>query len=297
MQEWGGISYALAAADAGMPSDFKVRPILKLGRDMAEGGFRFLKDLTVLESSEAIAIADAPNPRVELRYVGSERRCERLQGGVPPWTWSELEPRIEGCDALYVNFITGSELDLANSQRLRREFDGPIYADIHSLLLASGPGGERQPRPLERWSDWLRCFDAVQLNASELTSLSAHWGDPWVFAAHVVGPATRLLFVTLGAGGAAYVCSADALPFLAETRARFGGSGTVQSGRLAVEPVEDGDPTGCGDVWGMTAFGALVSGAEVEEAVRLANAAARSNVLHRGATGLNRFLRGEIEHA
>jgi hypothetical protein len=39
----------------------------------------------------------------------------------------------------------------------------------------------------------------------------------------------------------------------------------------------------------------LLVGADVEEAIRLANLAAGRNVLHRGASGLNRFLRGGIE--
>jgi sugar/nucleoside kinase (ribokinase family) len=61
--------------------------------------------------------------------------------------------------------------------------------------------------------------------------------------------------------------------------------------------VAGGDPTGCGDVWGMTTFRALLAGQDVEEAMLLANTAASHNVAHRGASGLNRFLRGEIEVA
>ena len=71
----------------------------------------------------------------------------------------------------------------------------------------------------------------------------------------------------------------------------------VRTGRVGVGRVIEGDPTGCGDVWGITAFGALLAGLEVEETMRLANAMACRNVGHRGASGLNRFLRGEIESA
>jgi sugar/nucleoside kinase (ribokinase family) len=295
-EEWGGISYALAAADAiGAPHGLRMRPIMKLGRDLAERGFRFLRELSAIETDEAVVVVDAPNPRVELRYAGAERRCERLSGGVPPWTWEELAPLVEGCDALYVNFITGREFDLEVARRLRRAFEGPIYADIHSLMLGTGPGGERHLRPLERWAEWLRCFDVVQVNEDELGVLSAHWGDPWAFAASVVGRDTRLLFVTLGPGGAAYVMASDALP-LERSRPRvLESAGPVRTGRVGVEPVEEGDPTGCGDVWGMTAFGGLIAGLDVEEAMRRANTAARTNARHRGASGLSRFLRGGIE--
>ncbi len=295
VEEWGGISYALAAADA--VGDSRVRPLVKLGRDLAERGFRFLRELSVIETDEAISVVDAPNPRVELRYRGSARRGERLIGGVPPWTWEELEPRIAGCDALYVNFITGSELDLEIAQQMRRGFDGPIYVDIHSLMLATGPHGERRRRSLDRWSEWLSCFDVVQLNEDELAALCAHWGDPWMFAADVVGRETRLLFVTLGVDGAAYVMTPDALPLGQARRGAIERPGSVRTGRVTVEPVEGGDPTGCGDVWGMTAYRTLLAGQGVEAAMRQANAAASRNVAHRGASGLNRFLRGEIERA
>ena len=77
VEEWGGISYALAAADAAQ-SDVAVRPMLKLGHDLAERGYRFLHELTVIESDDAISVIDAPSPRVELRYRAKERRT-----GVP----------------------------------------------------------------------------------------------------------------------------------------------------------------------------------------------------------------------
>ncbi|UCF21153.1 MAG: carbohydrate kinase family protein [Gemmatimonadota bacterium] len=295
IEEWGGISYALAAADAAAHSGFQVRPIIKLGRDLAERGLRFIRELGVIESDIAVTLVDQPNPRVELRYSGSARRSERLRGATPTWAWSDLQTRIKGCDALYVNFITGSELDLECAKELRRGFDGPIYGDMHSLMLATGPRGERSHRPLERWAEWLGCFDAVQVNEDELAVLSSHWGDPWAFAADVVGRGPRLLFVTLGARGAAYFMAESALPLERSLASQVIEGSRVRTGRVMVEPMPQGDPTGCGDVWGVSVFGALLAGLGVEEAMRLANEAARRNVAHRGASGLNRFLRGEIE--
>ena len=296
MEEWGGISYALAAADAIPALDSTIVPIIKVGRDLAERGFRFFRDLSCIATDEGIVVVDAPNPRVELHYVGTERRHERLQGGVPAWSWPEIAPFIKGCDALYINFVTGDEFDFAVAGELRRNFDGPIYADIHSLMLATGLQGERRPRPLARSAEWFDCFDAVQVNEDELAVLAGDWSDPWEFAASVVGRNTRVLFVTLGQGGAAYVTLEGALP-LREAHGVTSDGGPAITGRLQVEPIEEGDTTGCGDVWGVTVFRALMAGKEVEEAMSLANSAARSNVYHRGATGLNRFLRGELGRA
>ena len=297
LEEWGGINYALAAADAVRLLDLQVVPLIKLGRDLADRGFQFLRELSVIETDETVAVVDAANPRVELHYRGGERRCERLTGRLPAWSWTELKPRVEGCDALYVNFITGDELDLRTAQELRCNFSGPIYADIHSLMLATGPQGDRRPRQLARWSEWFECFDAVQVNEDELATLAANVDDPWAFAARVVGRETGLLLVTLGAGGAAYVTMAETIPLGSAESKPLDGKGPVFTRRLAVEAEAEGDPTGCGDVWGMTVFCALMAGRDLEEAVRLANSAARANVRYFGASGLNRFLRSEFESA
>ncbi len=306
VEEWGGICYALAAAVAASPPEWTIRPIMKVGRDVQESAYRFLRELEILELEPGVRIVPEPNNRVELRYQDADRRCERLTGGVPPWRIEELEPLLDGVDALYVNFISGFEMELETVQRLRLAFRGPIYADLHSLMLGIAHDGMRVPRPLESWREWLRCFDVMQLNEDELGVLASAWGDPWRLAAEVVGPELRALLVTLGRRGAAYVASPafrpDPLswhPSGITAAPRIGTRGAVRSERIplpleAVTEEPDADPTGCGDVWGATAWLHLLSGEGLAEAVRAANAAAARNARHRGTTGLHHHLRGRI---
>ena len=91
-----------------------------------------------------------PNNRVELRYFSADRRTEVMSGGVPGWNWLALKPLIDSArlDALYVNFLSGWELDLATALELRRHFRGPMYADLHMLVMAVQSDGLRVPRPL-----------------------------------------------------------------------------------------------------------------------------------------------------
>ncbi|HSJ25402.1 MAG TPA: PfkB family carbohydrate kinase [Longimicrobiales bacterium] len=304
VEEWGGISYALAAAVAAAPPDTTVVPLIRLGSDLAEHAFTFLRTLGSpprLDLDHGIRVVPDPNNRVELRYHDRERRCERLTGGVGPWHWTELAPLLDGLDALYVNFISGFEMELPTAVALRAHFHGPIYTDLHSLMLGITPTGARVPRPLAAWREWLRCFDAVQVNEDELGLLAHAWGDPWLFAAEVVGEEPRLLLVTLGERGAAYV----AAPELDEDprmwqRARVlvpgaGGHGAVRTQRVGPElRPRDGDPTGCGDVWGASFFCTLLGGHGLGLAMQRANAAAARNVEHLGATGLHHHLQGRI---
>ncbi len=305
VEEWGGITYALAAASAAAPEDWTVVPIMKVGTDVREKALRFLRALPNVELGGGVQFVPKPNNRVELRYQDRERRCEKLSGGVPGWTYDELRPLLDGLDALYVNFISGFEMELETAQLVRLGFAGPIYADLHSLLLGVAHDGMRVLRPLDRWREWLRCFDVAQLNEEELSTLAGAWGDPWLFAAEVVGGELRALLVTLGPRGAAYVAAPAFRPGPLSWHSRklaqpppLADVGPVRSERIALElgeaAGEVADPTGCGDVWGATACLQLLQGSDLEATIRAANRAAARNARHRGATGLHIHLQGRI---
>lgn len=299
LEGWGGIAYVLGALGAALPDDWEVVPILNIGDDMADAALEFLSTFPRIDLEAGLRRVPEPNNRVELRYHDRDRRTERLRGGVPGWEWAELEPVVAGLDALYVNFITGFELGLETALQLRKGFDGPIYADLHSLFMGVGPHGERYLRPLDDRSAWLRCFDLIQVNEDELACLAHGQGDPWRYAAEIVGDELRAVFVTLGPRGAAYVASPAFGPWpqrWSMGTAAPGERGPVRSGRVGTGVVEhDGDPTGCGDVWGSTGYSRLLAGASLDEALGAANRAAARNVLYRGTRGLHHFLQGRIQ--
>ena len=298
VEEWGGIAYALSALRAALPGEWVILPIVKVGRDLSEEAFRFLREIPGVDAS-AIVVVPEPNNRVELRYTSTDRRTERLSGGVPPWSWPELAPVTDLCDALYVNFISGYEMELPAARALRAGYAGPIYADLHSLFLGINPAGIRVPEALQGWPDWLACFDGVQMNEDEFTLLGGIGGDPWRRAAEALGPELKLLAVTLGPKGAAYVAGAGFAPDPGSWRARapLGVAGSARSGRVPLAGLPlDGDPTGCGDVWGATFFARLLAGDALEAAMREANRLAARNVSHRGARGLYRHLGGRLSH-
>lgn len=293
VQEWGGIAYALSAFEAVRPSGWTMLPIIKVGADLSERAGRFFGTLPGIGSVDGIQMVPEPNNRVTLRYENSSRRTEVLSGAVPGWDWNELAPLVNRCDALYINFIAGWELELESARALRREFSGPIYCDLHSIFLGVGPDGTRIPRALDRWREWLACFDFVQLNDTEFDQLAASWGDPWQLAAEVVGDETRALLVTMGDRGAAWV-GAPGFERLGSdgrsTGSRLEPVAAARSGMVGLDATQEGDPTGCGDVWGITCFLQLLRGVTLPEAVHSANQVAARNASLRGASGLARLL-------
>jgi hypothetical protein len=288
VEEWGGIAYALAGMDAALDDDWEFVPLIKVGRDMSRQAADFLRTLPRMSAGARCIEVDAPNNRVVLHYESTERRCERMAGGVPGWNWAELGPMVRDLDAVYVNFISGYEMCLGTAQALRQGFQGPLYADLHSLFLGMQHDGVRTLRPLPNAPSWFGCFDAVQLNEDEMRQLSS---DPLALAADALGAGTRLLVVTLGPKGAAYVAD----PGFDGWDLAAGTSAAAIRSALVPAPVADAlDPTGCGDVFGASLFARLLSGDRVEPALAEATRLASRNVGFRGATGLSRHLRGEL---
>ncbi len=322
-EEWGGVAYALGGMDASLPAGWEIVPLIKVGRDLAAEAADLLHGLGRLTPGGRCVEVPAPNNRVVLHYQSSERRCERMSGGVPGWTWLELGPMVRDLDAIYINFISGFELALGTAQALRQGFRGPIYADLHSLFLGMQHDGIRVLQPLADPAAWFGCFDAVQLNEDEMRQLSP---DPLSLSAQAIDAGVSLLVVTLGPKGAAYVAapgfdgwgkdrarngvilspslrsgqapqakepSAEAWPL----RGAQGDSPATHAVRTALIPapiVETLDPTGCGDVFGAATCARLLAGDGVEDALRHAAAMASRNAALRGAAGLSRHLRGEL---
>src|SRR4029077_14568201 len=255
VEEWGGIAYALAALDAALDDEWQIVPLIKVGRDMAAPAQRVLRSLRHVAAGARFVLVPEANNRVTLRYETKERRCELMSGGVPGWTWGELGPMVGDLDALYVNFISGFEMTLETARMLRRGFTKFIYADLHSLFLAKRDDGLRTLQPLVDGPGWFGCFDAVQLNEEEMSQLGP---DPLAVAAGALPAGAKTLCVTLGRRGAAYFTGSPVR------------TARVSSEETGAASFDDGDPTGCGDVFGATAAAALVQGAPVEDALRLA---------------------------
>ena len=289
VEEWGGVAYALASLDASVAPGWEIVPLIKVGQDLAPRAREFLGGLAHLTPGARCVEVPAPNNRVVLHYYSTERRTERMSGGVPGWTWSELGPMVRDLDALYLNFISGFELALGTAQALRQGFRGPIYVDLHSLLLGMQHDGVRVPRPLQDAASWLGCFDVIQLNEDEMRQLSP---DPLSLAAEAIGAGTSLLIVTMAAKGAAYV-AAPGFDGWGEA-GTDGPSAALRTALIPAPAVEALDPTGCGDVFGAAAAARLFAGESVEGAIRHANAMAARNAAFRGAGGLSRHLRGEL---
>jgi hypothetical protein len=276
VEEWGGVAYALAGLDAHLPDNWEIVPLIKVGFDLADQAREFLATLKRLAPGARCIEVPVPNNRVVLYYQSAERRCERMAGGVPAWNWPELGPMVRDLDALYVNFLSGFEMCLGTAESLRRGFAGPIYADLHSLLLGIQGDGVRVLQPLPNAPSWFGCFDVIQVNEDEMNQLGP---DPMALAAGMLGAGASTLIVSLGPRGAVYVTAGN----------------PISTALIPAEIISDAtDPTGCGDVFGAAVFARLLAGESLPTAIAAGNRAGARNVTFRGASGLAQHLRGEL---
>lgn len=277
LEDWGGLAYALGALEATLDPAWDVVPLVKVGKDMEGGATAFFAGLESVSDTSGVLFSDGENNRVALRYTGPSKRVEMLSGGVPPWTWDELEPLVETLDALYVNFISGFELSLDVAVCFRSALRGPTYADLHSLFLGIDRDGRRFHQPLDQALEWCRAFDGVQVNEDELAQLASGDGeDPWTWARRSIGRGVGEILITLGARGAARV---------GPPHDDDGGAGIGEVVEVPIRRPASGDPTGCGDVWGATFFGGRLAGLPLTSAMERANRVAGINLRARGATG------------
>ena len=296
VEEWGGVTYSLGALDAALPDDWQIVPLIKVGADLAPRAREYLHTLRRLAPDAAPIEVPYPNNRVELRYYSDERRSEVLSGGVPSWSWLGLKPLLGSLDALYVNLLSGFELDLETAWMLRQHFRQPIYCDLHSLVLAVQSNGLRYPQPLPNVAEWCRCFDLLQVNEDEMAMMAP---DPMALAATAFAAGVRVLNVTLGSRGVVYFAAPgfERLADLRRPQTVEASFGPIRTALVPPAPVREGsllDPTGCGDVWGATYFSRLLAGDNLAAAMEAALRAAARNLEHRGASGLAHYLRGEL---
>jgi len=280
-EEWGGIAYSLATLDALLGEEWTVLPLLKIGSDVEVAAQEFLNTLESVDSGAVVTVPEANN-RVELRYVDEHERIETLSGGVPGWGYDELVPATADCDALYVNFISGSELTQSAAVEFGRKFAGPVYADLHSLFLGIDEHGRRFGRCPRNPQAWVESFDFVQMNRAE-AKLAVDGG------AALDVPGAAGLAITGGPEGVVY----EADPALIRSPPEWPTAPSLRSARGHV-PADPGarvvDPTGCGDVWGAACFAGLLVGRGLQSAAEQATRLAETALGLRGTTGLTTAL-------
>lgn len=228
----GGTAYNLAAL-ASVMSSGKILPVCRLGNDM-ESLAKPLFSLSPLIDTSGVLSSAYPNVIHRLTYLQNGERAEWNSGKQTPLP---LDKNCLAADAILLNFISGSDVRLADLKIFKRKYKGLIYSDFHSLSLGYSKDQMRYHRRHPFWREYISAIDMLQMNVGELRTI---FGNTMVSVSdiknaitelHALGP--KIINITMGSEGV--IVSESASGILDHLK--------------AVQIPQEVDPTGCGDTF------------------------------------------------
>ncbi|MFO7447523.1 MAG: carbohydrate kinase family protein [Ignavibacteriaceae bacterium] len=166
-------------------------------------------------------------------------------------------------DGILINMITGYDISLKQLKKLRAEFKGIIYMDVHTLsrgVLPAERGLIREFRKIPQFDEWASAVDIIQVNQAEVKTISLY-DDELQAVRSILVKEGQIVIVTkdrLGAG--CYTLKNNKL---------------LQMFEKAVE-VKENNKIGCGDVFGAVFFYTYIKNGNLIDSLKKANKAAGS---------------------
>ncbi len=193
-------------------------------------------------------------PHVNLYLDGSVERKEHYKNLIGPLT-VPAEINFETFEGIFINMITGYDLQPEQFIELRKKYNGTIYLDVHTLSRGVGKDNHRFFRKIPDYEKYLQSVDIVQVNEHELKTITP-FDEKEKILKNVFELGVKILLVTKGDEGAE-IYSNDGKYYSVEA--------------LKVNSI---NKIGCGDVFGSVFFYSYLSGLKIEESLRKANYAA-----------------------
>jgi hypothetical protein len=267
----GGIYFTILHLSAILPETYKIIPITYVGNDIYRDFREFIK-LQKNISSEGLIKYNRRSNSVQLKYISREERVEFSKNPSPPIPFKYIKAHLT-CDFLIINMISGWDINYATLQKIRNNFSGKIYLDIHSYLLGRKRSGERYYRKPDDFQKWFNLVDYIQFNAKEFNVLNSDnlsLGD--FFKKYCISK-EKLINLTLGENGSKSVYwDKDEVKTVV---------------KKADKTINVCDPTGCGDAFMSGFIFGILSNRGMDRSLELANQVAGINCEYFGAPEMN----------
>lgn len=229
---FGGVTYTVLTLAKILP-DYEIVPIINIGKREKDV---FLEMLSNFKNIRIKYIKEVEKTtRNVLKYYSPDERKERIEFYVKEIEYDRIEAHLDS-EGFFINFISPMDVSISTLKRLRKNFNGPIYMDVHSLIRKE-IDSVLTPYYISGWQEYAGCSDIIQMNIEEMkyfTSLEPSKGVDLI-ALLILNSGPRILNLTLGRKGAVL--------YLKENHRLI---------KREFEPPEihEGDVTGCGDVFG-----------------------------------------------
>jgi len=198
IESFGGILYNTLALAHLSPSSWRIFPIAWIGSDRIQELKALLASFPNLNLRGIKENPEGTNENYLFYYSEVERR-EILTSRVPPLEFEQIQPFLDS-ELILVNFISGFDLNLKTLKKLRAQFGGILFLDLHSLGLGMDKKGRRFWKKIENWEEWVKVADIIQMNEREAKLLNQK-EDLSKFGEQILKIGPSILLITLGEKG------------------------------------------------------------------------------------------------
>jgi hypothetical protein len=165
---------------------------------------------------------------------------------------------LNSFDGILINMITGYDISLDQLTKLRKNFRGIIYFDLHTLSRGVDNKLNRYFRVVPNIENWLKKVDILQVNENEFRTIKNSTDDE--ILTFVFENGVKILVLTRGASGA---------------EAFFKDSDMIKKIYVSSKKIDVKNTVGCGDIFGATFFYSYLCSENIESALK--NAVQTSN--------------------
>ncbi len=165
---------------------------------------------------------------------------------------------LSNFDGIFINMITGFDINLKQIEEIRKEFNGLIYFDVHTFSRGVGDDMRRNFRRIPGFDKWAKNIDILQVNEEELQTISDEKNEIDIVR-DMFSYGIKILIVTKDEHGA---------------RAYFTEENEIKSIFISAVKVKVLNKVGCGDVFGAVFFYNYIRKADIIDSLMAANLAA-----------------------
>jgi len=199
-ESYGGITYNIAAFSSIISDSTVLVPASNVAEDHFE---RVISLMSAHPQVQLSKLKRVPGKltHAKLTYETVSRRDESVKHMMTPLT----SDRIASCsdsDAVLMNFVNGTEIDLPTFATLRKLTKAFIHLDVHSKVGRWDSDGKKTLVGFPDWRDWVRHLDSIQMNEFEcelIVGRKLTGSDDFLKAAgEIVDGGAPIVTVTLG---------------------------------------------------------------------------------------------------
>ncbi len=238
VQSYGGIFFSLASLANIVDDGDLIYPIFGVGEVDYD---KFIERLKFYRNVVVDGIFKFPGltNRVHLFYQDKQERTECSVHIAKPIEFDKIKYLIDvGVDGIFINMISGFDVELGTLRKLRGNYEGYIHFDVHSMTLGVDEKNIRYRVRLRSWREWFENVDTVQMNEFESRAIGEPNWDDDELAEEVLKLGVKAMVITRASLGATVYYFDNGL----------------KRADLKAYDVEVVDPTGCGDVFGSAFF-------------------------------------------